>query len=44
MTISAMEQDIELDVARAKETTQREMLQVHKQEIVIRDNMIKLLE
>ena len=30
MTINAMAQDMELEVARAKETTQNEMLQVHK--------------
>ena len=44
MTINTMEQGMELEVARAKETTRNEMLQVHKQEMAIRDNMIKLLE
>jgi len=33
-----------MEVARAKETTRNEMLPVHKQEMAIRDNMIKLLE
>ena len=32
MTLTAMEQDIELEVARAKETTREEILQEHKQE------------
>jgi len=44
MTINAMEQDMELEVAQAKETTRNEMLQVYKQEMAIRDTMIKLLE
>ena len=37
MTINTMEQDMELEVAQVKETTQNEMLQVHKQEMAIRD-------
>jgi len=35
MTINTMGQDMELEVARVKETTRNEMLQVHKQEMAI---------